>query len=269
MSSKIKPNISNKLLSFSISEPNEKLKIEGGKVSGPRRDEIEEIHKVNEYGYDSTVDGDCINNQIDLEECLIDQNRYRPCEPPANALSDKYTKLYEQRRQKFIKLLESSGYKITKQEEYFEPTWKIENIDEKYQSIVEEFLKYNQEAPEKKLPIAYESFLHHFNDLRAKISSELSNKFYNLDAKLNQASCQKEIDNPGKLFNDIDEEVDGIEETIQRAQEVLNTIKASTKSFIENFESTKFDSCDDETEIQRKIEQKSHFLGRMQWSCSV
>jgi hypothetical protein len=104
----------------------EKLKINAGKVSGMRKVYINQ-----------TSDEDCTNSQIDMEECLIESNRYKPCPPPEKTLSMKFKKLYDERMKKFIAVLTSQGYKIRQIQR---SKRLIENYDEKYQGHVRKFL---------------------------------------------------------------------------------------------------------------------------------
>jgi hypothetical protein len=110
-------------------------------VSGTRKTDIKKVQTKQD---NFMVDEDCINNQIDLEECMIRTNGHQPCKLPEKDLSEKYQKLYNKRMEKFITILEENDYKtkkISKNDKFME-LWEIVDYqdDEKYQNLVEEFL---------------------------------------------------------------------------------------------------------------------------------
>jgi hypothetical protein len=122
-------------------EPKRKLKINACKVSGTRKN----ITKINVRGNKWINDDDCTNGQIDLEECMIRTNGQDPCKLPEKDFGYKYQKLYYERIEKLISILEKNDYKIEKiqrDSQDIVERWRIKNFkkgDKKYQSLLKMF----------------------------------------------------------------------------------------------------------------------------------
>lgn len=248
------------------------MKIDVHDASGPRKDNVNQVEFTDENGFETLVDEDCTNNEIDVKECVAKKNRYYPCPPPEFKLADDYNNLFEERSKQFITILESHGYKINGKIELYEgatPFWEYENSDDRYDDHVAKFLSEIDEAADKKLPQVYENFQRDFGDVRKKIRDELFDKFSHFEHSLNSAGCRKEITEPSSLIKSFKTEVDEIQQLLENAKNSLQISENSIKTFYEEFPTTSYDRCDQREKIHHEVDQKIQFLKRMQWYCFV
>lgn len=254
---------------YLLSESNEKLKVSADKVSATRKEDIESIQTTDEYGNDIFVDEDCTNNLIDLEECVIKNNRYQPCPPPERKISEEYRDLYNERLKEFISILESNGYEIVQVEPLYEGAgeWKVTNFDEKYKEHVGKFLSEIVENPEKKLPQSLENYQRDYNIFRNQMRQNMYEHFSRFENRLNDVTCKNEISGSTDLFESLKLDIYAIQNMLSDTKRSLQTSQNSLKTFIDQFPQETLEKCDDEKKFVTKINQKLQLLRLLQWNC--
>jgi hypothetical protein len=213
---------------------------------------------------DENVNESCKDEKTSLEEYIVDANRYHPCPPPKRNISklyNKYNEIFNERREKLALVLESKGYKVSREDGYT-----ISNIDEMYNSHVEQFSKsiVNENEEAKKLPEVYENFRSDFISLRETMMPKFSEKFLSFEATLKKVVLMREVSDPAELITNLDSKIDSMidDSTFEQSKKLQEDIKVFFNLFPLKIQET----CVDKKEHQKNVSIKFKLIRDLEWT---
>ena len=220
--------------------------------------------EIVEDGNKHLVDGDCTNNQIDLEECIIRSNRYYPCAPPERD-AKKFRELFVERSKTFAKILTSSGYRLSPANLQFEfgdlPSFEIMNYDDKFQDQVRSFLK---SLPEEELAEPYECFKKDFISLKKSVPRN-SLRFFKFEKVLSTAACRSEIPDNKDILTSLNTKITTMKKKLRDSQAELESIQKTIPLFIEKIPKQIPDTCSENHRMH--VENKIKVMETFKWEC--
>lgn len=246
--------------------PTAKVSINTIKVSKTHISEIKQIMVKEADGEIFLVDEDCTNNQIDLEQCVIINNRYYPCAPVERDLSH-YKQLFVDRSLKFAGIIKSDGFNLSESQQSFEfgdvTGYEILNYNDTYDTHVKNFLS---SLPSNQLPEPYECIVKDFTTVKSIVppNSLNFNKFK--DAFKNIACGKENLETANTLKPIIaaQKKFKKPSEDLKSAFEIFNK---SLQAFLEKFPKEIQEKCQDEKQHQEHIENKIKVLDLLNLRC--
>lgn len=223
-----------------------------------------QVEVFGKFGFPQLIDEDCTNKQIDLEECIVRNNRYAPCAPPKHDLK-KYNKLYEKRLNEFIEILKSHGYKGRHIPDHYSDTGlEIDNFDDKYYGHVEAFQNEFNKSNEK-LSQPFEGFLQDFDNLKNKLMKNLTTNFNSFEVSLTEAACKKEIS--VLTVESFDSQISAIQDMLTATHKVFEKTKLSLQEFLKQLPQKAQKKCKNKVMSQENVSQKLKVIKSLNWSC--
>jgi hypothetical protein len=233
-------------------------------VSKARKLDIKQFSTVDSKGNKILVDEDCTNNQIDLEVCIVNSNRYYPCPPPERDVTQNRN-LFVERAKKFATFLKPLGYDLVPAELQFDfgnlSSFEILNYDDKYENYAKAFL---DSLPEEKMPPPYENFKQDFLNLQ-NAAPKNSLKFFKFEKILKTATCGKQINSLPDLLATVNKKISTMMKKFENAEQELQNIQKSVAEFFDQIPKQVPETCDNAYKMH--IENKIMVIEALQWDC--
>lgn len=246
--------------------PPAKVSVATIKVSKTRKSEIKQIMVKETDGEIFLVDEDCTNNQIDLEQCIIDNNRYYPCAPAQRDLSH-YKQLFVDRSHEFADIIKSAGFNLSESQQSFEfgnvTGYEILNYNDTYDTHVKNFMS---SLPSNQLPEPYECILKDFAKVKSIVppNSLNFNKFKDAFKNIACAKENLEITETLKPIIAAQKKFKKPSEDLKSAFELFNK---SLQALLEKFPKEAQEKCQDAKQHQEHIENKIKVLDLLNLRC--
>lgn len=211
-----------------------KLQINTKNISKTRKGNVKQSEVKENESESFMVDEDCTNNQIDVEECIIANNRYHPCPSPEKDCV-RYKNTFEYRSYRFALILRDFGYNLQESIQSFEfgkvPAFEILNYDDEYENYVKKFFNF---LIKDVIPEPYGSFRRSIENLQSKIPAR-SAKLSSFKTALQQVVCQKEILNLPETLENLITLKNKLNKQFKGTDEELEEIDQSMKLFLESY----------------------------------
>lgn len=197
----------------------------------------------------------CFAEQINLEECIIQKNRFDPC-PPISRDIYKLQKLDNEWKKGLAHILRSEQFGVVEQtSREGNLLLQIEPCNEKYRWIT---FNYSKTLPDYKLPELYDSVKLHYDSLLSefKVDDIVFGTMNSFTEKVKNAIYKKEILDIDGIMNDIITVENNLKMIRKNLDQKFDNFNKAFRKFLSLFPKKIQEKCTNGQEYQHFIEKK-------------